>query len=289
MFAVLAATRFAHFAAICLLFGLTAFPFYAGAASSRSPWLRPMLLACGILAFVTGGLEFMAMAGNMGDSWRSSFDPQILMSAATDTDFGRIWIGRLMLAIVIICLCLNSKIVKNLILLFVSAALLMSVAFTGHSAMPGGLAGTGHQIVDAAHLLAAGWWVGGLLALALSAGSLGDQVLGVLGRFSKIGYGAVAVLIASGLVKSAILVTPASAIATSAYGWLLLGKIALFGNMSLLALSNRRQLTPEVKAAADPSRWASRLRLRVVIEFGFGLLVLAVVGALGVMQPPISQ
>jgi putative copper resistance protein D len=238
---------------------------------------------------LTGALELMAMAGNMGDSWRSAFDPQILSAAVTDTTFGRVWVGRLALAVVVVGLCVGRRSGMNPLLFMASGALLASVALTGHSAIPGGPVGLIHQVTDAAHLLAAGWWVGGLLALVLAAGTLGDQASVVLGRFSRIGYAAVAVIIASGLIKSVILVGHWSALATSAYGWVLLAKIGLFAGMGLLALSNRFQITPALASGADPQRWMARLRRQVAVEFALALLVLAVVGALGAMQPPISQ
>ena len=287
MFAVLAATRFAHFAAIGLLFGLAAFPFYA--SGEKPPRLRGALLACGVLALLTGVLELMAMAGNMGDSWRSAFDPQVLSAAVTDTMFGRVWVGRLALAVVVVGLCVDRRSEQNLLLLTASGGLLASVALTGHSAIPGGPVGLIHQVADAAHLLAAGWWVGGLLALVLASGTLGDRAPVVLGRFSRIGYAAVAVIVASGLIKSVILAGHWSALATSAYGWVLLAKIGLFAGMGLLALSNRFQITPALATGADPRRWMVRLRRQVAVEFALALLVLAVVGALGAMQPPISQ
>ena len=83
-------------------------------------------------------------------------------------------------------------------------------------------------------------------------------------------------------------ITPAE-LFLSAYGWVLTFKLSLFAGMGLLALSNRFQLTPALAAGADPQRWQARLRLQVSLEFALGILVLAVVGALGAMSPPASQ
>ena len=285
MFAVLAATRFAHFAAICLLFGLAAFPVYAGDQGGSA--LRQARRACSLLALVSGVLVLLAMAGGMGDSWRSAFDPDILQAAITDTEFGRVWAARLLVAIVTVGVCRWAR--RDGPVLAASGLLLASVALAGHSAIPGGPTGLIHQLADAAHLLAAGWWSGGLLALLLVANTLGARAPAVLHRFSQVGYVAVALIMASGVIKSIILVSPLSALWASAYGAVLLIKVALVGGMGLLALSNRFQITPGLAAGTDDSRWMARLRVQIAAEFALAILILALVGALGAMSPPVSQ
>jgi putative copper export protein len=58
--------------------------------------------------------------------------------------------------------------------------------------------------------------------------------------------------------------------------------------MGLLALSNRFWITPGLDRGGDRGPWLKRLQLQVSAEFALGLGVLAVVGALGAMSPPIS-
>jgi putative copper resistance protein D len=163
------------------------------------------------------------------------------------------------------------------------------VALTGHSALPGGVPGILHQLADAAHLIAAGWWIGGLLALVLAARALGPGAHDVLHRFSGVGYGAVAAIVLTGLFKSAILVSTLQGADSTAYGWTLLFKVALVALMSLLALSNNFWITRRLKGGADQALWLGRLQHSVTLEFLLGLGVLAVVGALGAMSPPISS
>jgi copper resistance protein D len=224
------------------------------------------------------------MAGTMGDSWGSAVDPAILLPALTDTTFGRVWAARLVLALIVAGLALRGRGDHDLPLLVSSGALLASVALTGHSAMPGGAIGALHQAADAAHLLAAGWWTGGLLALACAPDQRTPRVLA---RFSAVGYGAVAVLIATGVIKSLVLVAPLPALIHTAYGRVLLAKIALFAGMGLLALSNRFQLTPALAAGSDAAR--RRLAVQILTELALAIAVLALVGVLGAMEPPIAQ
>ena len=289
MFALAAAARFSHFAALTLLFGLAVFPLYAG-RPGQSKGLERLIDGCAVAVLVTGLLELAAMVANMGGSLGAVVDPQVISAAVTDTDFGRVWIARLALAAVLLAVRMRRRLPGDPVLVGLSGLALASVALTGHSSMPGGGLGLAHQIADAGHLLAAGWWIGGLAALLASSPTLqGAEAAPLLQRFSGIGYWAVAVIIATGLFKSAILIARPAALFGSAYGELLLLKLALVAGMGALALSNRFWITPALVRGADETASLRRLRVQVAVELCLGLMVLGVVGALGSMQPPISS
>ena len=285
MFALLAAARFAHFAGLSLLFGLAAFPFYAGEAPAG---LGRVLKASAALALASGVAVMASSAANMGGAFGAILDPSVYAAMIGDTVYGQVWLGRLALAAVALAVSLRSP-GKDRVLLVLSALLIASVGLTGHSAMPGGALGAVHEVADALHLLAAGWWIGGLLALILFAGRLGERAAAVLGRFSRIGYGAVAILILSGALKSAILLGAPGALVSTAYGRTLLAKLALFAGMGALALSNRLQIAPALARAPGAAPWLGRLKVQAAAEFALGLAILALVGALGAMAPPISD
>jgi putative copper resistance protein D len=228
------------------------------------------------------------MAANMGGTPASAFDPAILSAVAGDTQYGRVWVARILLAVVVMAIRVRPGPARDKRLLVLSGLLLASVALTGHSALPGGVPGILHQLADAAHLIAAGWWIGGLLALVLVSRSLGGEAAEVLERFSGVGYGAVAAIVATGLFKSAILVATIGSSVSTTYGWTLLAKVGLFAAMGLLALANHFWITPALKRGGDPAVWLPRLHRQVLAEFALGIAVLAVVGALGAMQPPIA-
>jgi putative copper resistance protein D len=242
-----------------------------------------------VVALVSGWAVLMLMTAGMGGSLGAAVDPSFLTSAVSDTQFGRVWIIRILLAIAVLGLIVKPRPPRDQSLLVLSGVLLASVALTGHSALPGGVPGILHQLADAAHLLAAGWWIGGLLALVLTARALGGQAHDVLHRFSGVGYGAVAAIVLTGLFKSAILVATLGGVDSTAYGWTLLLKVALAALMGLLALSNNFLVTRRLKDGADQALWLGRLQHSVAVEFALGLGVLAVVGALGALSPPISQ
>lgn len=271
------------------MFGLVAFPFYAYRPGQTPPCFTRALRWSAVMALVSAWAVLLMMAAGMGGSLGAAVDPSFLATAASDTEFGRVWIARIVLALVVMMLALRPRPPRDKLLLLLSGVLLASVALTGHSALPGGLPGVLHQLADAAHLIAAGWWVGGLLALVLVSRRLGPEAAEVLHRFSGVGYGAVATILATGLFKSAILVASLKGADSTAYGWTLLVKVALFAGMGLLALTNRFWITPGLNRDGSSALWLKRLRGSVTTEFALGMGVMAVVGALGAMAPPISN
>jgi putative copper resistance protein D len=266
-----------------------AFPFYAWERDHAAPpSFRKALRWSGVLTLVSAWAVLVMMTAGMGGGLASAADLSLLMAAVSDTQFGRVWMVRILLAVAVLALIVKPRPARDWPMLALSGLLLVSVALTGHSALPGGVPGLLHQGADAVHLLAAGWWVGGLLALALTARALGGEAHHVLERFSGVGYGAVAAIVLTGLFKSLLLVQTLSGVDATAYGLTLLLKVALAAAMGLLALSNNR-ISRRLKAGADQALWLGRLQHSVTLEFALGMAVLAVVGALGALSPPISQ
>src|SRR5206468_673424 len=113
-----------------------------------------------------------------------------------------------------------------------SGALLASVAWAGHANAQPGLDGAVHHVADAAHLLAAGAWVGGLplfaarLRAATGASSLALTARCVR-RYGDLAAICVGVIVASGAVNAAYTLRVPSLLFESGYGRLLLGKLAL--------------------------------------------------------------
>lgn len=111
----------------------------------------------------------------------------------------------------------------------------------------------------------------------------------MLHQFSGMGYFAVATLVVTGLFKSWLLVAEPRALISTPYGWVLMVKLALFAGMGAMALANRFWITPALAARpADPDLWLRRLKRQVMLELFLGLLVLAAVGLLGALEPPVS-
>jgi putative copper resistance protein D len=305
--------RLLHYVAVTTLAGASFFPLYAYRRGSgprpialhRS--LQRALFIASNAAFFSGVLWFVFAVANMSGTLDGVLDWEMLSTVLGDTSFGKVWAARLILTIVLIVVIRNrfdskSALRSNVIVPVLAAALVVSLAGVGHSHVEEGIAGAVHVVSDAAHLLAAGAWLGGLLPLGFIllnyAGNAENSVTAlpidldrVLLRFSGMGYVAVATLIGSGLVNSWFLVGTVSGLLETAYGRVLVTNLVLFAGMLALAVSNRFWIVPSLaKARTDrPSVWTARLSNHVLCEQLLGLIVLLIVSVLGTMRPAIGQ
>jgi putative copper resistance protein D len=298
MTALLAAARFVHFASIALLFGLLAFPVYArvtGEAGRTPAWVVRMLA---VLAAASALLVLLCAAANMTGYLTTMIEPATLGDIVLGTGLGRVWAVRSALGL-LICILAFVREPKGSVLLVLTTLFLISIALAGHSRMDQGALGLAHPFADALHLIAASAWIGGLLALVLVTPRLmrlGRQgaAAGMLHQFSGMGYFAVATLITTGLFKTWLLVGSLHGMIDNRYGWVLDAKLVLFAGMGVLALLNRFWITPNLERGAleqgplDADVWLVRLMRQAAFELILGLGVLAAVGALGALEPPIS-
>ena len=146
-------------------------------------------------------------------------------------------------------------------------------------------------IADAFHLVAAGAWVGALVVLArlvVAVRQSRDEDLKALhhalSQFSGIGTLVVATLVLTGILNPGFL----SSLKT-AYGQILLAKLAMFVAMLLLAAANRFWLTPRLSATLESmselKSAVAALRLSLLTEAALAVLVMAAVAWLGTLSP----
>jgi copper resistance protein D len=298
-------SRFLHYLAAAVLFGAAALPLYVRLPhpppnplrQAEGELLRRLLLIAAIVALLSAVSWLAFTAASMSGSAAGALDPAILSLVLTASDFGHVWAVRLALAAMLIVLLLkNSSSTARAHIVAAGALLLIgSIALTGH-AWADANGGWLHVGADALHLAAAGLWIGALIVLVVlareqrNAFALQDALV----RFSKIGTLLVAVLIASGLINSWFLIGPEHVleIFTSAYGFVLSAKIALFFGMLIFAAINRYRLTPALaEALKDHGNSATAvrsIRTSVGLETLLGVLVLFAVGWLGTLVPPLA-
>lgn len=303
-------SRFLHYAAATTLAGVAFFPLYAYAGLEPEPasrWRSKVLLWSSLLALLSGAGWFAFVVANMSDGLEDLADTDVLASVVGHTGFGAVWTARMIVSVALVAITFRRTSSafwsgRDLSTSFFAALLLASLAGTGHSQIEEGWQGALHVVADAAHLLAAGAWLGGLVALgSLLSGSSdehsgphADEVGGVLLRFSGMGYAAVATLVATGLVNSWLLVGSISGLLHTGYGRLLIAKLVLFCGMLGLAAANRYWLIPalETSRTAGPTvrdGCLKRLWHHVAGEQALGLLVLLCVAVLGTIRPAIEQ
>jgi copper resistance protein D len=217
----------------------------------------------------------------------------------TQTAFGDSWMLRAELASLLAVLLLVPR--PNLVLAFamdlvctmLAAALAGSVAWAGHAAATEGIDGTIHLTSDALHVVAAGAWLGALWPLAMLLGGArraGDPVSVAIAhqatrRFSILGIVSVATILATGVINTyETLGTLTFSLGTD-YNRLLLTKIGLFLAMLIIAGINRQRLTPMLSHERHHARAMQQLQRNSLVEAGLGLLILAIVAALGRLPP----
>jgi len=307
----LVVARLLHYAAVTTLAGVSFFPLYAYADAEPIVllrWRQGVLLAAAVAALLSGVLWFVFAVASMSGTLADVADREVVWTVLNETTFGRVWTVRLVLSIIMVGLLWNRVVSKfgrrrDLITPVPTAMLLISLAGVGHSQIEEGAAGAIHVMSDAAHLLAAGAWLGGLLPLGYilllhgrerGQAAPGNELNETLMRFSGMGYVAVATLTGSGLLNSWFLIGDVSHLFATSYGQLLIVKLVLFAGMLALAVSNRFWIVPSLTKARtdDPggsTAWISRLRNHVLGEQLLGLTVLLIVSVLGTLQPAIGQ
>jgi putative copper resistance protein D len=302
----LVCSRFIHFVCAIILFGVALFGLYSGLPGTRSERrlrrLPAVLFAAAIGAFLSGFAWLFFTIGNMSGFFADALDLDTQWSVLSETGFGQVWAARtvVMLAAVAISWPSGASIAGRrlgILLAVLAAILLASLAGVGHTQVEEGARVIVHVTSDAAHLLAAGAWLGGLVPLGMVVASCRTKQLSnadavfVLSRFSGMAYLAVAALVASGAINGFFLIGSLSALIGTSYGELLLSKLGLFGLMLCLAASNRFSLVPalaKASAAGLSDLVLTRLRRHILAEQILGILVVAIVSLLGTLAPAVQ-
>src|SRR5260370_12302181 len=161
------------FAAVSNLGGVRVFPLYASADAEPRVllrWRQRVLLAAAIAALFSGVVWFVFAVANMSGTLADVADREVLWTVLNETTFGRVWTARMLLAVIVLGVASRrfastAGPQPDWIMSFLTGALLASLAGVGHSQIEEGVAGVIHVTSHAAHLLAPGAWLGGLLPL----------------------------------------------------------------------------------------------------------------------------
>ncbi len=159
-----------------------------------------------------------------------------------------------------------------------------SFALTGHTGSVG--PGNVPRLVLAVHLLAVSYWIGALFPLfRLTSSPELPRVGAILRRFGDIAAFVVPGLIAAGLILLWLLLGTVEAVFASAYGRLVLLKLAIVAGLLTLATVNKLRLTPGVEAG-DPVAVKS-LRWSIAGEMALAAAILVVTATFTtVVGPP---
>lgn len=152
----------------------------------------------------------------------------------------------------------------------------------------------GHSLADprwilasllTVHLLAAAFWIAALVPLYRVAEHKDASIL--LHRFGKIASATVTVLVLVGVTFAWLMVGSITSLFTTAYGWVLLTKLAFVTGLMGLAAHNKWRLVPALEKGETSS--ATRLKRSILIEIvAVALILIATAGLTSVTTPPIN-
>jgi putative copper resistance protein D len=283
--------RFAHFAACIFAFGASAFCIALPRApdgDDRREGLRSALRLAAVATVITAILWFQCVAGTMTGNAGSAADLTVLQPLLFKTSFGQIWLWRILVALAVLIVAFRAAPEMRLGTVTLSGLLLASVGLTGHAAMEQGVAGIGHRITDALHLLSGGYWIGAVAALPflLKPAQRSDLTYRILCRFSELGVIAVLLVVTSGILNALFIVQDWSHVLHFTYGKVLLVKVGLVITMVIVACLNRFILTPTFQEGGSSFR---SLRRNVLAETLIGVFVVLAASLLGTVSPPMSS
>lgn len=299
----LVSAHLAQYLALMAGFGLPLFALHALLREHAAlPVIRQMLRLTGLvltLALIASAVGMWVMARSMSDgdaasTWATAH------TLLTQTAVGIAWIIRvalLIIAIAIAAFSVSPMPVRVAAMSLLAAGAVATLAWTGHGAMSEGMLAWAHLGVDIAHLIAAGAWLGALLALVLiakrTAGATDDEAMRLLATtssgFARLGSIIVVTLVVSGIANYLFILGPSfTGVFTTLYGRLLLAKLGLFLGMLALAGANRFRFAPALTSALRDGNtadavFALRRSLWAETTLAFGVLVF--VSILGTLNP----
>ena len=295
------AIRFALYANLMVLFGWLLFALYGTSHSTGGPTARQLFLLT-LLAAMTSVAGMLAMTASMSGVAIIDVERGSIQAMVFETPMGLAWQVRMAALAAIVALVVVRTPAARVAQVGFAAVALGSLAWTGHGAAGEATTGWVQLMADIVHLLAAGAWIGALVALGLMLARSASRLTSAdfvsmhrtLDGFSKAGTIFVALVIVTGAINTWVLVGSLGVrlIDSDQYVQLLAIKILLFSAMLGLAAMNRFRLTPtllrDIDAGAVPSGARQALRRSITIETGLAVSVLAIVAWLGTLVPPAS-
>jgi putative copper resistance protein D len=309
-----------HFASTVSVAGVVFFlafvgepAFRAADKGARTPiFVRSVLARVGWISLaivvISGAAWLVLQAQQMSERPLAAvFSEGVIWTLLSDTDFGSVALLRLgLIALMAVALRgfgfaeptqLNWRQAATITL---AAALVGTLALAGHAGAGSGIEGNVHLASDILHLVAASAWVGALVPLAVLLGAArrneDNASLSVAReatlRFSTLGVVSVGTLVATGIVNSWVLAGSVPALIGTAYGRLLLVKVALFLAMLSIAAVNRLRLTPDLVQDLDVSARQNalrQLRNNSLLEATVSAVILVIVGVLGTLEPGLNE
>jgi copper transport protein len=280
-----------HYAALLFLIGAFAFAAILWPRAGLAPqWPRRTVVAAAAmgLACALAGIGLQGALG-AGVGLDRVFDASIV-EGSLDTRAGEAWAIRAGAWLVVLILVVTAPRRPQRWLVAIAgvgvAGIAVSMPLAGHAEThsPAGLLVT----TDLLHLLAAGVWLGGLVAVIalhwpLRGAAAAEGAVAATAAFSRVALPAMLVLVAAGILQGWIYLGSLTEIVSGTYAIALLSKLVLVAAIAALATRGRRALARPAGATASAS-----LRRVMRAEVAMAVLVLAATAVLVRAAPPAS-
>ena len=222
------------------------------------------LLGIATAAMIASSIgDLLVRAAEMSGQPLSAVFP-VLPTVVMHTYLGHVWLIRIA-ALIVLSLTLRAgrRYRESRAFMFFMLGLLAIVTMTksasGHASDAGDFSVA--EIMDWLHLMAAAFWGGGLLVLAVaslptrarSAASATTVIANVAHRFSRIAGIAVGIIAVTSLYNAWVLVGSIEALWKAPYGWTVIAKAVLFLPLVCLGAFNRYVSVPLLRERADLS------------------------------------
>lgn len=297
------ALRFAHYALLLGLFGLTAFRVFGLKwlnADSAGP-IEGSIVAMAVAAPLVSLAQMLASIAAMMGLRIGQLEWASVTALLFETDLGWAFLMRLALLVGAAAVLLLARRWQGA--LPVAAALfgavLATLPWSGHAAASSGSIGLFHRLIDAVHLMAAAVWIGAIawfLWLTVMAHrpkrrALAAPLLLAMHRFAALGLMLVAIIAITGGVNAQLIfgVANSGAVLGTTYGQMLMAKLGLVGAMLLFGARNallaRQHASAIHGAAAHREATLAAMRKSLALEFGLAVSVIALVALLTMMSP----
>lgn len=283
--------RFVHFVSIMQLFGACVFTRLLAPSGFSAVLARKnctLIITSASLSALSAVLLLAVQAGVMGNGWPDVWHLDVWLLVLT-TSFGEVWRWHMLMAVLaLLILLIDGLPGRYLLALLLSGGLLIGQALIGHAAMHDGLRGFLQRTNHAVHLLSAAYWFGSLIPLLTCMAythmpSTRPAAIVTLLHFSTLGHIAVALVLLTGVINSAMVLGRWPIHLYSPYEFLLVCKGALVLLMVGVALYNRYRLVPRLAVQADETQ--RRMIAVCWLEFGLALLVIALVSLFATLSP----
>ncbi|SEH70871.1 putative copper resistance protein D [Rhizobium tibeticum] len=287
--AALILCRFLFDAAAVFLWGASAYLCWvvpADLAAQVSRRLRNWYILALLLVIGTTASLLPLRAATIGEGWSDALVPEMMRTILSGTTVGQAWIAQAGATVLLAISRLAPLPFRDRARAIIAGLLLLSLTISGHAAMNSGALRAPQRLNDGLHLLSGGAWLGALVPVIVILAMLRDarwqnDARAALMRFSTAGHVAVAVVIATGIINTFLIIGSPPLNWRLDYQFLLSVKIVIVFVLVALAITNRYILVPRL--ARSPSlqllKWATGA------EMVLGLAVLGLVSVFGTMPP----